>query len=107
IRNHWTLDENPGMRAADPKDAEAGLFYYYQTFGRALGAYDEPRITDVSGNGHDWRVELIRELKERQRPDGSFVGIGKWMEDNPVLCTTFSVLALQEALGDLKEHPVE
>ena len=107
IRNHWTLDENPGMRAADPKDAEAGLYYYYQTFGRALGAYDEPRITDGSGNRHDWRVELIRELKERQRPDGSFVGIGKWMEDNPVLSTTFSVLALQEALGDLKEHPVE
>ena len=105
IRKNWTLDENPGMRAGDPKGAEAGLFYYYQTFGKALGAYDEPVVTDVSGNKHDWRVELIRELKERQRPDGSFVGINKWMEENPVLSTTFAVLALQEALADLKQHP--
>ena len=107
IRKNWTLDENPGMRAGDPKGAEAGLFYYYQTFGKALGAYNEPVVTDASGNKHDWRVELVRELKERQRPDGSFVGLNKWMEDNPVLSTTFSVLALQEALADLKEHPVK
>ena len=105
IRKNWTLDENPGMRAGDPKDAEAGVFYYYQTFGKALGAYDEPVVTDAAGNRHDWRLELIRELKAPQRPDGSFVGIGKWMEDNPVLSTTFAVLSLQEALADLKQHP--
>lgn len=107
IRKNWTLDENPGMKASDPKGAEAGLFYYYQTFGKALGAYDEPVVTDTSGAKHDWRVELIKELSERQRPDGSFVGISKWMEDNPVLSTTFAVLALQEALADLAEHPVK
>lgn len=105
IRKNWTLDENPGMRPGDPKGAEAGLFYYYQTFGKALGAYDEPVVTDAAGNKHDWRVELIRKLKQRQRPDGSFLGISKWMEDNPVLSTTFAVLALQEAMADLKEHP--
>ena len=105
IRKHWTLDENPGMKFADPRGAEAGLYYYYQTFGKALGAYGEPVVTDAAGTAHDWRVELIRELKERQRPDGSFVGLDKWMEDNPVLSTTFSVLALQEALADLKRNP--
>jgi squalene-hopene/tetraprenyl-beta-curcumene cyclase len=105
IRKNWTLEANPGMRAADPGAAEAGLFYYYQTFGKALGAYDEPLVTDAAGNRHDWRAELVAELKRRQRPDGSFVGIAKWMEDNPVLSTTFAVLALQEALADLKQHP--
>ena len=107
IRKNWTLDENPGMRAGDPRGGEAGLFYYYQTFGKALGAYGEPVVTDATGASHDWRVELVRALKRRQRPDGSFVGINKWMEDNPVLSTTFSVLALQEALADLKKNPVK
>jgi squalene-hopene/tetraprenyl-beta-curcumene cyclase len=107
IRKNWTLDENPGMRLGDPKAAEAGLYYYYQTFGKALAAWGEPTVTDAVGKGHDWRVELIRELKERQRPDGSFVGTNKWMEDNPVLSTTFSVLAMQEALQDLRRNPAK
>ena len=31
IRRHYTLDENPGM-------GQAGLFYYYHTFGKAMTA---------------------------------------------------------------------
>ena len=104
IRKNWTLDENPGMRLGDPKNAEAGLFYYYQTFAKALAAYGEPTVTDAKGAAHDWRAELVRELKERQKPDGSFVGTNKWMEDNPVLSTTFAVLALQDAVADLKQR---
>jgi squalene-hopene/tetraprenyl-beta-curcumene cyclase len=107
IRKNWTLDENPGMRLGDPKNAEAGLFYYYQTFGKALSAYGEATVVDAKGVRHDWRAELIAELKGRQREDGSFVGMSKWMEDNPVLSTTFAVLALQEAAADLKQGPVK
>jgi hypothetical protein len=29
------------------------------------------------------------------------------MEDNPVLVTSYAVLALQEAQADLKEHPAK
>jgi hypothetical protein len=37
-----------------------------------------------------------------QRPDGSWVNSeGRWMEDNPVLCTTYALLALR----DIEDRP--
>lgn len=104
IRSNWTLEENPGMRAGDPGNAQYGMFYYYVTLGRALNAMNEPTIVDPQGNKHDWRAELIDKLASLQKPDGSFAGDQKWMEDNPVLATSFAVLAIQEAQKDLKEH---
>ncbi|HEV2295318.1 MAG TPA: prenyltransferase/squalene oxidase repeat-containing protein [Tepidisphaeraceae bacterium] len=105
ITRNWTLDENPGMRLADPGQAQHGLYYYYHTLARALNAYDQPSITDPSGKQHDWRVELIEKLTSLQQPDGTWVGDKRWMEDNPVLVTSYAVLALQEAVEDLKQHP--
>ena len=35
--------------------------------------------------------------RKAQCADGSFIGGRKWMEENPILATTFTVLALQEA----------
>ena len=107
IAKNWTLDENPGMRLADAAQAQQGLYYYYHTLARALNAYDQPTITDSSGKAHDWRVELIAKLSSLQQPDGSWVGDKRWMEDNPVLVTSYAVLALQEAMEDLKQHPVK
>jgi squalene-hopene/tetraprenyl-beta-curcumene cyclase len=105
ITRHWTLDENPGMRDAGPTMAGHGLYYYFYVFAHALDAYDEPVITDAQGGKHDWRVELIEKIGSLQKPDGSWVGEKRWMEDNPVLTTAYAVLALQEAQRDLKEHP--
>lgn len=107
ISKNWTLEENPGMRANDPATAQYALYYYYLTLARALNAYDQPIITDPQGNQHDWRVELIDKLAAVQKPDGSFVGEKKWFEDNPVMVTGFAVMALEEALKDLKEHPAK
>jgi squalene-hopene/tetraprenyl-beta-curcumene cyclase len=107
ISKNWTVDENPGMRLSSPDVAKNGLYYYYHTMGRALNAYDQPIITDPQGKKHDWRVELIDKLASLQKPDGSWSGEKRWMEDNPVLVTSYTVLALQEAVIDLKEHPAE
>lgn len=105
IGKNWSLDENPGMRLNKPELATQGLYYYYHTLAKALNAYNEPTITDPQGRAHDWRVEFVDKLASLQKPDGSWVGDKKWMEDNPVLVTGFMVLALQEASQDLKEHP--
>jgi squalene-hopene/tetraprenyl-beta-curcumene cyclase len=105
ISKNWTLDENPGFREADPATAASGMYYYYHTMARCLNAYDDPTITDSKGATHDWRAELINKLASLQKPDGSWVGEKKWMEDNPVLVTAYSVIALQEAKQDLAEHP--
>jgi squalene-hopene/tetraprenyl-beta-curcumene cyclase len=105
ISKNFTVDENPGMAALGPDEAQGGIYYYYYTMARALSAYGQPIITDPQGNKHDWRVELIKKIATLQRPDGSFVGQRKWMEDNSILVTSYTVIALEEAMKDLKEHP--
>lgn len=105
ITSNWTLDENPGMRAGNPENAQQGLYYYYLTLARALNAYDEPTLTAPDGTKHDWRIELIDKLATLQKEDGSWTGERRWMESNPTLVTSYVILALQEALEDLEQHP--
>jgi squalene-hopene/tetraprenyl-beta-curcumene cyclase len=105
VRNNWTLDENPGMRLNDPRAAQQGLYYYYHTLARALNAYDEPIITDPQGRKHDWRLEFVDKVASLQRPDGSWAGDKKWMEENPVLVTSYVAIALAETIEDLEQHP--
>jgi squalene-hopene/tetraprenyl-beta-curcumene cyclase len=105
ISHNWTLDENPGLREGNPDSAKQGMYYYYMTLGRALEAYGQPTITDAQGAQHDWRVELIDKLTAAQKPDGSWQGERRWMEDNPVLVTSYGLIALQAAERDLKAHP--
>ena len=107
IRKNWTLEENPGMRANDPANAQHGLYYYYLTLARALHAYGQPVIEDPQGNKHDWRVEFINKMASLQKPDGSWVGDKKWMEDNASLATAFTIIALQEAQKDLQQRPAK
>jgi squalene-hopene/tetraprenyl-beta-curcumene cyclase len=102
ITRNWTLDENPGMRAAGADKAKSGLFYYYHTLARALNEYDEAVITDPEGNTHDWREEFVQKMAELQNEDGSWSGEKRYMEDNPVLVTAYVVLALQEVQKDLQ-----
>jgi len=88
IRRHYELASNPGM-------GDAGLYYYYHTFAKALDALGEDEFADAAGVKHDWRRELFEELARRQRPDGSWVNSnGRWMEGDPNLATAFALLAL-------------
>jgi squalene-hopene/tetraprenyl-beta-curcumene cyclase len=105
ITKNFTVDENPGMAALGPDSAQGGLYYYFYTMARALSAYGQPVIVDPQGTKHDWRVALIHKIATLQRPDGSFIGQRKWMEDNPVLVTAYTVLVLEEAQKDLAANP--
>jgi len=58
-------------------------------------------VTDAKGMKHDWRAELVAKLASLQKPDGSWVGDKRWMEDDPILVTAYAVLALQQVKGDL------
>jgi squalene-hopene/tetraprenyl-beta-curcumene cyclase len=93
IRTHWTFKENPGM-------GEQGHFYYLHAMAKALDAFGEAAITDDKGVAHDWRKELTEVLLTMQR-DGSFWvnKSGRWEESDPVLVTSYAVLALQAARG--------
>jgi squalene-hopene/tetraprenyl-beta-curcumene cyclase len=94
ISSNWTLEYNPGSGASAD-----GQYYYLHAFGKALQAYKHDEITDGKGVKHDWRAELNDFLKNAQRPDGSFVNAKseRWLEGNPVLATSYAVLALEAA----------
>jgi squalene-hopene/tetraprenyl-beta-curcumene cyclase len=88
VRQHYTLEQNPGMK-------QAGLFYYYHTFAKAMDALGEDMFEDADGKKHDWKQELFDVLKKKQADDGSWVnqnpGFG---EGTPELATAFAVLSL-------------
>jgi squalene-hopene/tetraprenyl-beta-curcumene cyclase len=102
---NFTLDVHPGMAEQGAEQGRWGLFYYYMTLGKALHAYGEPTIKSGAATPSDWRVALVDKALELQQPDGSWIGVNKYMENNPVLVTSYVLLALQEAQKDLKERP--
>lgn len=88
IRSHYTLDENPGQ-------GQRGLYYYYQTFAKAMAMLGEPRFTDAEGKVHDWRAELVTALAKRQAENGHWVNRSDgFMEGDPNIVTSYALLAL-------------
>jgi squalene-hopene/tetraprenyl-beta-curcumene cyclase len=98
IRQHYTLEENPGMGAQ-------GLYYYYHTFAKALAAVGEEQITTADAKSHDWRAELTAALISRQQPEGSWVNSNpRWLEGDPNLVTGYALLALSYCKPEQKDR---
>lgn len=97
IAKNYTLAENPGM-------GMDGFYYYLLMFSRAMDAWGDSTITVLTPEGEpmetrEWASDLVERLSMLQREDGSFASMDdRWMEDNPVLITAYSLLALQHAL---------
>jgi squalene-hopene/tetraprenyl-beta-curcumene cyclase len=88
IRSHYSLTENPGM-------GQQGLYYYFQTFSKTMSLVGGEKFQDAAGNSHDWRKEIIAQLKARQKPNGSFVNeADRWYEGDPNLVTAYCLIAL-------------
>ncbi len=93
IRNNYSVETAPKM-------GNQGLFYYYQTMAKSLNAYGADVIVDDSNISHDWRNELANQIIKIQSPEGFWVNEnGRWWENNPVLVTAYSILALEEIAG--------
>jgi squalene-hopene/tetraprenyl-beta-curcumene cyclase len=96
-QKHYDVQSNPGM-------GNAGLYYYYHTFAKALAAMNVDRIEDSDGVKHDWRRELAAELLRRQQPDGSWVNENsRWMEGDPSLVTGYALLTLSYCRPAIEE----
>jgi squalene-hopene/tetraprenyl-beta-curcumene cyclase len=88
IQRNYRLDANPGL-------GNAGLYYYYHTFAKALDAAGVDFVEDAQGVKHDWRRDLLAELIRRQRPDGSWINENsRWLEGDPSLVTGYALLSL-------------
>ncbi len=95
MSRNYTLSENPGL-------GKNGLYYYYVTFAKALAANGQPMIDVQNSDGttvrREWAKDLTERFAELQRPDGSFEKMDeRWMEDNAVLTTAYSLVALRHA----------
>jgi squalene-hopene/tetraprenyl-beta-curcumene cyclase len=88
VQKHYSVETNPGM-------GDAGLYYYYHTFAKALDAMKLDVVRDANGVKHYWRNELAAEILKRQRPDGSWInGNARWLEGEPSLVTGYALLTL-------------
>lgn len=92
IRQHYTLDENPGV-------GQKAVYYYYMVFAKALQAYGDPIVVDAKGRRHNWREELGKKMLELQHPEGYWVNTepAEW-QNNKSLVSAFTIIALEHAL---------
>ncbi|MGN0827137.1 MAG: prenyltransferase/squalene oxidase repeat-containing protein [Kiritimatiellia bacterium] len=89
----WTLDENPGM-------GPNGLYFYYTIMARALVAADQDAALTHEGKPLPWRDLLVRKLCSLQKENGSWSNeSNRWWENDPVLATAYSLVALEFATG--------
>jgi squalene-hopene/tetraprenyl-beta-curcumene cyclase len=95
LKTHYTIEENPGM-------GQQGLYYYYHTMAKALTLSGIEEIKDSSGKKRDWRKELALEILNQQNPKGFWLNEnGRWWERDPVLVTSYALLALERVYYSL------
>jgi len=88
INAHYSADENPGLGAQ-------GLYYYYHTLSKALSIAKIDFIKTKDGKLIDWRADITQKLLNLQKGDGSWANTeGRWMESDPVLTTSYILMAL-------------
>jgi squalene-hopene/tetraprenyl-beta-curcumene cyclase len=95
---HWTLEENPGMK-------DEGLFYFYNVLSKSLATFGRENIPTKGKNPVFWRKAIVEKLISLQKVD-SKTGHGYWVnrnnrfwEANDVLVTSYTLIALEVALG--------
>ena len=95
--NHWTLEENPGM-------GNQGLFYFYNVLSKGLHTFGNDVLHPKDKPAIQWRETFVTKLVNLQKIDSSN-GTGywvneenRWWETDPVLVTSYALIALQMAL---------
>jgi len=94
VRRNYTLKEHPGL-------GRQGLYYYYFRMAKALSVFGEEPLALADRRRVNWREEIAAKVISLQRIDpktglGYWVNEnGRWMENDPVLVTAYSLLALE------------
>jgi squalene-hopene/tetraprenyl-beta-curcumene cyclase len=88
LRLNYSLEENPGL-------GKQGLFYYFHLMAKGLAAAGIKEFVLADGRKVDWRRDAAINLMNRQEKDGSWINdTARWMEKDPVLVTSYCVIAL-------------
>ena len=96
-RNHWSLEENPGM-------GPQGLYWFYHIITKSLAAYGEDSFKIQTGADVKWRTQVVEKMLSLKKTDAQgrvfwLNETGRFMESDPVLSTAYTLLALQIASG--------
>jgi squalene-hopene/tetraprenyl-beta-curcumene cyclase len=89
LQANYTVDENPGMQTQ-------GLYYFLHLMTKGLAAAGVDSLDLKDGRKVDWKREVALKIINLQKSDGNWVNeAGRWMESDPVLVTSYCVLALE------------
>lgn len=89
LKANYTLEENPGMQGQ-------GIYYYYHLMTKGLAAAGVDTLELPDGRKVDWKRDVALKLLNLQQGDGHWQNeAGRWMESDPVLVTSYCVLALE------------
>lgn len=92
LAKNYDFNQHPGM-------GTTSLFYYFQTAGSALDAFDETFLMDAKGRKRNWAEELVGRLLDMQRENGSWINDNpKYWEGNDLLTTARAIVTLNHAL---------
>ncbi|MFT7172766.1 MAG: squalene-hopene/tetraprenyl-beta-curcumene cyclase [Paracoccaceae bacterium] len=97
INDNYTLKENPGLGGQ-------GLYYYYHVMAKSLVAANVPELKAKNGLKIDWRSDLAAKIINAHREDGSWINTdaSRWMENDPILVTSYAIMTLQQIHSSLK-----
>jgi len=88
LEKNFSVEENPGM-------GQEGLYYYFNTMAKGLSVAEIDQITTADGKKINWRVQLAKKFFNEQAADGSWKNAnGRWWEADPILVTSYAILAL-------------
>jgi hypothetical protein len=95
LAEHFSVAVHPGTFAADRRAVQASVYYYYcRSLARALGRCGIREVETPAGPV-PWAEALAEELRQRQRPDGSWVNHAvEVREDDPIVATALAAAAL-------------
>ena len=103
LQSHFELRRNPGFPSDDPARFSRGiLFYYYASLAKALALTGQSYFPTTWGKRF-WALELAGWLLPLQRREGFWKNSVEVMhEDQPILATSFAILALNYSFPYLK-----
>jgi squalene-hopene/tetraprenyl-beta-curcumene cyclase len=72
----------------------AGLYYYLHTMSKTLSLLENPIFVSEKGE-HDWKQDILTQLQQTQRENGSWINPeARWMEGDPNLVTGYVLMTL-------------
>ena len=89
LTKNYTLEENPGLE-------KQGYYYYLHLMTKGLAASGIKELTTADGKKVDWARETALKLINLQQGNGAWANdTARWMEKDPVLVTSYALLALE------------